>query len=116
MFGIGVAMSAEIVSRCFGFLGDATSFVGALVLALKEAGEEERTTEVIATEETLEKYPELREILIDVDGVILQKPGDVELAVAKRASKRSRVGAWILAAGFVFLFIGRFIEAIYRCT
>lgn len=106
-------MSAETIARCFGFLGDATTFAGALVLALKEAKEEDRTHEVIATEDTLAKFPELREILIELDGVILQKPGDVELAVAKRASRKSRIGAWILAAGFVFLFLARLIETLY---
>lgn len=109
-------MSAEIVSRSFGFLGDITSFAGALVLALNDAGEGDRKEEVDATEENLKKYPELRDLLIEFHGRILKKEGDAELASSKQASERARLGAWILAAGFVFLLASRLVDAMYAVS
>jgi len=93
-----------------GFLGDATTFAGAFILAMKEAGEEKRARQKLGTVTAIETYPELKKITIDIEGIVIEKKEDLEIAFARGPSRRSRLGACILAIGFVFLFLSRFAE------
>lgn len=105
-------MSVEILAKIFGFAGDAATFAGALMLALKEAGEEKRVRQAVGTAKAYAEHPELKEILVVVDSVPIKAGEDVEIILAKRASNISRHGAWVLAAGFICLLGSRILEAV----
>jgi hypothetical protein len=100
----------EILAPAIGMVGDAISFTGALILALKEAGEEKKARELHDIVETFEKNPGMRRIEVSIEGIVIETERHIEIALSKRASRRARVGAVFLAIGFVFLFIGRLVE------
>jgi hypothetical protein len=114
-------MSCISISETAGFflgvLGDATTFTGAIILALKEAGEEEKAREARDILEVYERNGRLKEKEIWIEAVLIECEKDIEIALAKRASRRSRRGAVFLAVGFIFLLFSRLLESkdvIYR--
>jgi len=106
-------MALPVLAQILGLLGDAITFMGAILLALGEAGEEARAREIEGAATTYKAFPELKKLVIEIEGVIINNEEDVEFAVAHRFSRRARTGAWIVAGGFVFLFISRILEIIH---
>lgn len=103
-------MSLEMAAQIIGLVGDVVTFSGAIVLAIREAGEGQRAIEVEGTTKVLSKYPEMQKLTIQIDEVIVRDEGDVEIGVAGRSSRRARLGAGIIAVGFLFLLVSRALE------
>jgi len=112
---MAAGMSCTSISETAGFflgvLGDATTFTGAIILALKEAGEEEKAREARDILKVYERNGRLKEKEIRIEGVLIECEKDIEIALAKRASRRSRLGAVFLAVGFIFLLFSRLLES-----
>jgi hypothetical protein len=108
---------SEVAGFFLGALGDSFTFVGAIILALKEAGEEKKEREARDILEVYKRNGRLKEKEIRIEGMLIESEEDIKIALAKRASRRSRVGAVFLAVGFIFLLFSRLLESkdlIYR--
>jgi len=103
-------LSLDLLARSIGLAGDCTTFAGALILAIHESREGERTRIIEGTITAIEKYPETRGIPIDIDGTVVEKASDVKIAIRQHASKSAIKGAWILTIGFVLIAIARGLE------
>ena len=105
-------MSMDLAIQLIGLLGDGITFTGAYILAMREAGEKDRTEEALATVHAIEQIPGLRRLIVEIDGIVIKNKDDIEIAIAQRSSKRARLGARILAVGFLFLFVARGLETV----
>lgn len=104
----------EVLNTISGFLGDTITFIGAFMIAVKEAGEYKRLRQEVGASKAYKENPKLKQLLIEVDGLLVQNGEDVKVILAKRASNISRRGAQVLAVGFGFLIIARVCETIVR--
>ena len=101
----------DFAGPLIGFLGDAITFTGALIMALKEAGEEKRARELRAVVAVFEKSKGMQRLeRVTIEGIPIETERDIELALLKRASRRARIGAIFLSIGFMFLGLCRWIE------
>jgi hypothetical protein len=105
-------MSVDLAIQVVGLLGDGITFTGAYILAKREAGEKDRTQEVLATVHAIEHFPELGRLKLEIDGIVIANKDDVEIAVAQRSSRQALWGKRILAIGFFFIFVARLLETI----
>jgi hypothetical protein len=105
-------MTLPMLAQIFGLVGDTVTFIGAVLLARGEAGEEARAREIEGTTTTYKTSPELKKLVIEIEGLIIKREEDVEFAVTHRFSRRAGMGAWIIAGGFVLLLISRILEII----
>jgi len=104
-------MSLEMTAQVVGLLGDVTTFIGAILLALREAGEGKAVLERMGISNILGDL-KLRKLTIQIDDMVINDEGQAEIAIARRRSKRARTGAWLIVGGFVLLTIARALEII----
>ena len=93
----------------FGFAGDALSFVGGITLAIDALRQEQTLKKHRAWLQTIDD-PELKGIVLTLDGVKLRTGRDVELSFVRRSKRLAFIGAGILAIGFLCLFVSRCLE------
>ncbi|HWG39719.1 MAG TPA: hypothetical protein VN658_04155 [Candidatus Acidoferrales bacterium] len=109
-------MWRETAATILGFSGDGITFLGALLLALREWGEEGREKEIRSNERHLrlleEPPPEEQnttESYIEIDDEPVNAH-DVRFVVLHRATKTAFWGAVLLTIGFCLLFLSRTFE------
>jgi len=107
-------MTLSSWAQTLGLLGDAITFLGAILLALGEAGEESRTRQAVGMATAYKEIPDLNKLTIEIEGMIIKKEGDAHIAVARRFSRRALLGARTIAGGFLFLLASRILEMILR--
>jgi hypothetical protein len=103
-------MTLVTTARLLGLGGDIVSFAGAILLALGEAGEEERARNKADITKTVRSVKGLLNLPVEQGGVVIRGEEDIEIAVARPFSRRARTGAWIIAGGFILLFFARILE------
>ena len=93
----------------FGFAGDALTFAGGITLAIDALRQEQTLKKHRAWLQTIND-PELKGIVLTLDGVKLHTGRDVELSFVRRSKRLAFIGAGILAIGFLCLFVSRYLE------
>lgn len=93
----------------FGFLGDFLTFLGGIVLAIDALREEKKLRKFREWAETIDD-PELKGVVLTLQGVKLKTGEDIELAFVRKSAKLALTGALTLTAGFMCLFVSRYME------
>lgn len=106
-------MTVAALAQTLGLLGDAITFTGAILLALGEAGEEKRAREIVNAVTAYKAFPDLKKLVVEIEGVVIKDTEDIEIAVKRRFSKRARAGAWVIAGGFIFLLASRILDILF---
>jgi hypothetical protein len=105
-------MTLKSLAQILGVLGDSITFEGAILLATGEAGEEMRTREIVNAVTAYRIFPDLKKLVLERNGIIFNNQEDIEIAVARRFSKRAQAGAWL--QGKRILKIDRTTECAFR--
>lgn len=94
----------------FGFLGDFLTFSGGIVLAVDAVREEKKLRKLRDWAKTIDA-PELKGVIMTLQGVKLKTGEDIELAFVRKSAKLALTGTVILTVGFMCLFVSRCMEA-----
>jgi hypothetical protein len=86
-----------------GVCGDTLTFVGSLVLAIDAARQERRFKKVRERVRTYLDSPELMQLKVSVDGVVVTSKEDVELPFIRHSAMLAKIGSILLVVGFGFL-------------
>jgi hypothetical protein len=92
-----------------GFTGDALTFAGGITLAIDALRQEQTLRKRRAWLQAIED-PELKGIVLTLDGIKIRTGRDIELSFTRKSKKLAFLGAAILTIGFLCLFVSRYLE------
>lgn len=101
--------ATECIGSYLGLAGDALTFVGGLILAVDSALQARRFRNI---RDRVKTYlsPELLQLRVEVDGVVITDKADIELPFIRHSAALAKLGSILLSLGFGCLLTARLFE------
>jgi len=92
-----------------GLCGDIFTFAGGVILAIDAAQQEKRFKKVRERVKTYLNSPELMQLKISVEGIVVTSEEDIELPFIRHSARLAKIGSIFLVVGFGFLLTARLL-------